>query len=54
MAFSADPTHYDKMLARMFGTTGDGLHDHLIDFTTPESAAYYFAPSLDALAALGE
>jgi putative iron-dependent peroxidase len=54
IAFSADPTRYDKMLARMYGTTGDGFHDHLVDFTTPESGSYYFAPSLEALAALGE
>ncbi len=49
VAFSADPTRFDKMLARMFGTTGDGLHDHLTDFTHPVSGSYYFAPSLDAL-----
>ena len=53
VAFSADRTRFDKMLARMFGTTGDGLHDHLTDFTRPVSGAYYFAPSLQALAALG-
>jgi putative iron-dependent peroxidase len=49
LAFSADRSRFDKMLARMFGTTGDGLHDHLTDFTTPVSGSYYFAPSLDAL-----
>jgi putative iron-dependent peroxidase len=49
VAFSADPTRFDKMLARMFGTTGDDLHDHLTDFTSPVSGSYYFAPSLDAL-----
>ena len=52
VAFSADRTRFDKMLARMFGTTGDGLHDHLTDFSRPVSGAYYFAPSLQALAAL--
>jgi putative iron-dependent peroxidase len=52
VAFSADPARFDKMLARMFGTSGDGLHDHLTDFTRPVSGAYYFAPSLDALAGL--
>ena len=26
-----------------------GMHDHLTDFTTPVSGAYYFAPSLDDL-----
>ena len=33
----------------MFGTAGDGLHDHLTDFSRPVSAAYYFAPSLNGL-----
>ena len=40
------------MLARMFGTTGDGVHDRLIDFSRPVSGAYYFAPSLNALSEL--
>jgi putative iron-dependent peroxidase len=48
VAFSADPSRFTKMLARMFGTSGDGLHDHLTDFSRPVSGAYYFAPSLDA------
>jgi putative iron-dependent peroxidase len=49
LAFSADPSRFSKMLHRMFGVSGDGLHDHLTDFTTPVSGAFYFAPSLDAL-----
>jgi putative iron-dependent peroxidase len=49
LAFSADPSRFTKMLHRMFGVTDDGLHDHLTDFTTPVSGAFYFAPSLDAL-----
>jgi putative iron-dependent peroxidase len=49
IAFSADPSRFHKMLANMFGTSGDGLHDRLTDFTKPVSGACYFAPSLDAL-----
>ncbi len=49
VAFSADPSRFDKMLARMFGTTGDGLHDRLTEFSRPVSGAYYFAPSLECL-----
>ncbi len=49
IAFSADPPRFQKMLARMFGASGDGIHDRLVDFTTPVSGAFYFAPSLDAL-----
>jgi porphyrinogen peroxidase len=49
VAFSADPTRYDRMLARMFGTADDGVRDRLTDFSRPVSGAYYFAPSLNAL-----
>jgi porphyrinogen peroxidase len=49
VAFSADPSRFTKMLRRMFGVGGDGVHDHLTDFTRPVSGAFYFAPSLDAL-----
>ena len=49
IAFSADPSRYLKMLTAMYGTADDGLHDRLMDFTTPLSGAFYFAPSLDAL-----
>jgi porphyrinogen peroxidase len=49
IAFSADPSRYLKMLAAMYGTSGDGLHDRLMDFTNPVSGAFYFAPSLEAL-----
>ena len=49
VAFSADPNRYATMLGRMFGTSGDGLQDHLTEFTQPVSGAYYFAPSLNAL-----
>ena len=37
------------MLDRMYGNGDDGVHDHLMDFTTPVSGAFYFAPSLGAL-----
>ena len=49
VAFSADRTRYDRMLARIFGTSGDGMHDHLTDFSRPVSGAFYFAPSLTRL-----
>ena len=49
IAFSADPSRYLKMLAAMYGASGDGLSDRLMSFTTPVSGAFYFAPSLDAL-----
>ena len=49
VAFSADPSRFDRMLAHMFGTAGDGVRDRLTDFSRPASGAYYFAPSLNAL-----
>ena len=54
VAFSVDPTRFDKMLARMFGTTGDAQHDRLTDFTRPVSGAHYFAPSLETLTAMAD
>jgi porphyrinogen peroxidase len=51
LAFSAELSRFDKMLARMFGLA-DGVRDHLTDFTAPVSGSYYFAPSLDALTTL--
>jgi putative iron-dependent peroxidase len=52
VAFSADPSRYDRMLARMFGNAPDGLRDRLTDFSRPVGGGYYFAPSLNALAEL--
>jgi putative iron-dependent peroxidase len=52
VAFSADRTRFDTMLGRMFGTSGDGQHDRLTDFSRPVSGAYYFAPPMNLLADL--
>ena len=49
VAFSAERSRYDRMLARMLGTAADGVRDHLTDFSRPVTGAYYFAPSLNAL-----
>jgi putative iron-dependent peroxidase len=49
LAFSADQARFDAMLARMYGLSGDGIRDHLLDFTVPVSGSFYFAPSLDVL-----
>jgi porphyrinogen peroxidase len=42
----------EKMLSRMMGAGGDGLHDHLMDFTQAVSGANFFAPSLEVLKSL--
>ena len=54
VAFSAERSRYDRILARMFGTAGDGVHDRLTDFSRPVSGAYYFAPSQNVLNELAD
>jgi porphyrinogen peroxidase len=54
VAFSADRTRFDRMLARMFGLDPDGIHDRITDFSRPVTGSFYFAPSLSCLAELGE
>jgi porphyrinogen peroxidase len=53
VAFSAERSRFDRMLARMFGLNGDGLHDRLTEFSRPVSGACYFAPSQNALVEVG-
>ncbi len=53
IAFSADRTRFDRILARIFGSAKDGLHDRLTEFSRPVSGAFYFAPSLTTLRELG-
>jgi porphyrinogen peroxidase len=52
IAYTKDLAVPEKMLSRMFGTSGDGLHDHLMDFTRAVSGATFFAPSLKVLKSL--
>jgi len=49
VAFSADPSRFERMLRRMFGQDDDGLHDRLTDFSRPVASAAWFVPALDAL-----
>jgi len=53
IAFTQTLDTTEKMLGRMMGISGDGLHDHLMDFTRAVSGATFFAPSLRVLKALG-
>jgi putative iron-dependent peroxidase len=52
LAFSCDIQRFDHILAGMFGVSGDGVHDHLTDFSTPVSGSYWFAPSAAELSVL--
>jgi putative iron-dependent peroxidase len=49
LAYTRSPQTIDKMLARMFGTTDDGISDRLLNFVTPVSGAYFFAPAQELL-----
>ena len=40
---------FDRMLGRMMGISGDGLHDRLMDFTKPVTGAVFFVPSKEFL-----
>lgn len=50
LAFSADLGRFEIMLARMFGTTGDGGSDRLLSFTKPVTGSFFFAPPIEVLA----
>lgn len=52
IAFSDGLEAFDRMLANMYGTSGDGVHDRLMDFVHPVSGAYYFVPSVETMNAL--
>ncbi len=49
VAFSADPSRFDRMLSRMFGTSGDGIRDRFTDYSRAVYGARYFAPSLNSI-----
>jgi porphyrinogen peroxidase len=48
IGFSSDQKRLARMLARMAGAE-DGIRDALTRYTTAESSAYYFVPSVEAL-----
>jgi porphyrinogen peroxidase len=49
VGFSADQQRLDRMLRRMAGAE-DGIRDALTRYSTPLTGAYYFVPSLQAMA----
>ncbi len=49
IAYTNNLSIIDRMLQRMFGRSGDGIHDRLLHFVTPVDGAYYFAPSVALL-----
>jgi putative iron-dependent peroxidase len=53
VAFALDPDRFRAHLDRMFGQSGDGVHDQLIEFSRPETNAVWFVPSLEDLDHIG-
>lgn len=53
IAYTRDLTVPERMLHRLLGTSGDGVHDRLMDFTQAVSGAHFFVPSIEVLESLG-
>ncbi len=53
IAYTKNTEIPEKMLSRMMRTTGDGLHNHLMNYTQAVTGAMFFAPSLNTLKSLG-
>lgn len=49
LGFSKSIQRFDVQLKSMLGLSDDGISDRLMDFSKPESGAYYFAPSSEEL-----
>ncbi|MEE8445618.1 MAG: Dyp-type peroxidase [Alphaproteobacteria bacterium] len=45
LAFSCRIERFAVQLRRMFGASGDGVHDRLTEFSKPVTGSYWFAPS---------
>jgi len=52
VAYTKSLDIFDLMLARMMGTTADGLHDRLMEFSRAVTGATFFVPSLETLSSL--
>lgn len=53
IAFSCELARFDLLLNSMYGNSGDGHRDRLLDFSAPVTGSYWFVPSQpDLLSAL--
>ena len=50
LAFACARERHRIQLDRMYGVSGDGLHDRLIEFSRADTGSYLFAPGERALA----
>ena len=51
LAFARARERHQIQLDRMYGVSGDGLHDRLIEFSRADTGSYLFAPGEHALTA---
>ena len=49
VAFACHLSRIQIQLERMFGASDDGLHDQLVEYSTPESGSYWYVPTVEAL-----
>lgn len=49
VAFACEQSRVQVQLERMFGVSGDGLHDRLTRYSRPVTGSYWFVPSREAL-----
>ncbi len=52
IAFSAERDRFEQMLEAMYGVSDPQVRDRILDFSEARTGAYWFAPSLDDLAAV--
>jgi putative iron-dependent peroxidase len=49
LGFAKNIQRFDVQLKSMLGLSEDGISDRIMDFSTPETGGYYFAPSMSEL-----
>ena len=49
VAFACEQRRFQIQLDRMFGVSGDGLHDQLVEYSHAVTGSYWFAPSAEEL-----
>jgi putative iron-dependent peroxidase len=53
VSYCANATNFERILHNMVFGTDEGNYDHLLDYTTAETGAAFFAPSIDFLTSQG-
>ena len=49
ISYCAHPTYFETILSNMVFGSDEGSYDHLLNYTTAETGAAFFAPSIDFL-----